>query len=119
MMEYRQLGGSGLRVPVLSFGTATFGGGNEFFKAWGATDVAGAKRLVDICRLLGARAFYEGAAGRDYIDESQFVAAGIRLDYQDYRHPVYPQLHGDFLPYLSVVDLLFNCGPASLGVLES
>src|ERR1700742_2146147 len=48
-MEYRQLGGSGLKVPVLSFGTGTFGGGNEFFKAWGSSDVAEATRLVDIC----------------------------------------------------------------------
>ena len=40
MMEYRQLGGSGLKVPVLAFGTATFGGGNEFFKSWGTSDVA-------------------------------------------------------------------------------
>lgn len=48
-MEFRQLGRSGLKVPVLSFGTGTFGGGNEFFKAWGASDVAEATRLVDIC----------------------------------------------------------------------
>ena len=48
-MEFRQLGGSGLRVPVLSMGTGTFGGGNELFKAWGQTDVAEARRLVDIC----------------------------------------------------------------------
>lgn len=48
-MEYRQLGYSGLKVPVLSFGTGTFGGGNEFFKAWGNSDVAEATRLVDIC----------------------------------------------------------------------
>src|ERR1700753_3897177 len=48
-MEYRQLGGSGLKVPVLSFGTGTFGGGNEFFKAWGASDVKEATRLVDVC----------------------------------------------------------------------
>ena len=48
-MEYRQLGGSGFKVPVLSLGTGTFGGGNEFFKAWGASDVAEATRLVDIC----------------------------------------------------------------------
>jgi aryl-alcohol dehydrogenase-like predicted oxidoreductase len=48
-MEYRQLGGSGLKVPVLSLGTGTFGGTTEFFKAWGATDVKEATRLVDIC----------------------------------------------------------------------
>jgi aryl-alcohol dehydrogenase-like predicted oxidoreductase len=48
-MEYRQLGKSGLKVPVLSFGTATFGGTNEFFKKWGQTDVNEATRLVDIC----------------------------------------------------------------------
>jgi len=56
-MEYRQLGGSGLKVPVLSFGTGTFGGGNEFFKAWGASDVAEATRLVDICLDAGLNMF--------------------------------------------------------------
>ena len=48
-MEYRTLGASGLKVPALSLGTGTFGGGSEFFKAWGETDVAEATRLVDIC----------------------------------------------------------------------
>lgn len=48
-MEYRKLSGAGLNVPVLTFGTATFGGGNEFFKAWGSTDVKEASRLVDLC----------------------------------------------------------------------
>jgi aryl-alcohol dehydrogenase-like predicted oxidoreductase len=56
-MEYRQLGYSGLKVPVLSFGTGTFGGGNEFFKAWGSTDVAEATRLVDICLEAGVNLF--------------------------------------------------------------
>ncbi|HAL70622.1 MAG TPA: aldo/keto reductase [Verrucomicrobiales bacterium] len=47
-MEYRQLGGSGFKVPALTLGTGTFGGGTEFFKEWGASDVAEASRLIDI-----------------------------------------------------------------------
>ncbi|VVC75748.1 L-glyceraldehyde 3-phosphate reductase [Aquicella siphonis] len=56
-MEYRQLGHSGLRIPVLSFGTATFGGTTEFFKTWGETDVKEAARLVDICLEAGVNLF--------------------------------------------------------------
>jgi aryl-alcohol dehydrogenase-like predicted oxidoreductase len=56
-MEYRQLGNSGLMVPVLSFGAATFGGTNEFFRAWGSSDVAEATRLVDICLEAGVNFF--------------------------------------------------------------
>jgi aryl-alcohol dehydrogenase-like predicted oxidoreductase len=56
-MEYRQLGGSGLRIPVLSFGTATFGGGNEFFKAWGSTQVSEAARMIDLCLEAGVNLF--------------------------------------------------------------
>jgi len=56
-MEYRQLGASGLQIPVLSFGTATFGGGNEFFKAWGNTQVDEAKRLVNLCLDAGVNLF--------------------------------------------------------------
>lgn len=48
-MEYRKLGRSGFKIPVLSFGTATFGGKGEFFKSWGETDVSEASRLIDIC----------------------------------------------------------------------
>jgi len=56
-MEYRQLGASGLKVPVLSFGTATFGGGNEFFKAWGDTQLDEAKKLVNLCLDAGVNMF--------------------------------------------------------------
>lgn len=56
-MEYRQLGASGFKVPVLSFGTGTFGGQGELFKAWGATDVAEATRLVDVCLEAGLSMF--------------------------------------------------------------
>jgi aryl-alcohol dehydrogenase-like predicted oxidoreductase len=56
-MEFRQLGGSGFKVPALTLGTGTFGGTNEFFKAWGTTDVAEATRLVDICLEAGLNMF--------------------------------------------------------------
>lgn len=66
-MEYRQLGGSGFRVPALTFGTGTFGGGGEFFKAWGASDVAEATRLVDVCL----------EAGLNMFDSADIYSAGM------------------------------------------
>ena len=74
-MEYRTLGGSGLKVPALSFGSGTFGGGSEFFKAWGATDVAEATRLVDICLEAGLNMFdsadtYSGGAAEQILGQA-------------------------------------------------
>ena len=71
-MEYRQLGRSGLTVPAFSFGTATFGGGNAFFKEWGDTDAKGATRLVDICLDAGITMFdsadvYSGGLAEDVL----------------------------------------------------
>lgn len=56
-MEYRQLGASGLFVPVLTFGTATFGGEGDFFKAWGSTQVDEATRMVNLCMDAGGQSF--------------------------------------------------------------
>ena len=75
------------------------------------------ERLIDICRYFSADTFLEGDAGKNYIDETLFVRAGVQLEFHGYQHPVYRQLHGDFIPYLSVIDLLFNHGRKSLGVL--
>jgi aryl-alcohol dehydrogenase-like predicted oxidoreductase len=69
-MEFRQLGRSGLKVPVLSFGTGTFGGGNEFFRAWGASDVAEATRLVDICLDAGVNLFDTADVYSDGLSET-------------------------------------------------
>ncbi len=84
-----------------------------------AMDIKGdaIERLIAICRQVGATRFFEGAAGKDYIADERFLGAGIAIEYQDYQHPAYPQLHGEFVPFLSVVDLLFNCGPKSLELL--
>jgi aryl-alcohol dehydrogenase-like predicted oxidoreductase len=74
-MEYRLLGRSGLKVPALSFGTGTFGGGGDFFKAWGSTDVAGATRIVDVCLDAGLTMFdsadvYSGGASEEILGEA-------------------------------------------------
>ncbi|HVJ54302.1 MAG TPA: aldo/keto reductase [Aliidongia sp.] len=74
-MEYRRLGASGFKVPVLSFGTGTFGGKGEFFSAWGSTDVAEARRLVDICLDAGLSMFdsadvYSGGAAESILGEA-------------------------------------------------
>lgn len=81
-MEYRQLGRSGLKVPVLSFGTGTFGGGNEFFKAWGASDVAEATRLVDVCLEAGVNLFDTADVYSDGLSETILgkAIAGRRED---------------------------------------
>ena len=74
-MEYRHLGKSGLKVPVLSFGTGTFGGKGEFFSAWGSTDVAEARTLIDICMDAGVNMFdsadiYSGGAAESVLGEA-------------------------------------------------
>ncbi|MEO7432354.1 MAG: aldo/keto reductase [Dokdonella sp.] len=71
-MEYRRLGASGFTVPVLSFGTGTFGGKGDFFAAWGSTDVDEARRLVDICIDAGVTMFdsadiYSGGASESVL----------------------------------------------------
>lgn len=68
------------------------------------------EKLIQICKHVGADEFYEAAGGKGYIEESLFKENGIHLRFQDYKHPVYPQLYGDFVSSLSIVDLLCNCG---------
>jgi aryl-alcohol dehydrogenase-like predicted oxidoreductase len=74
-MEYRQLGGSGFMVPALSLGTGTFGGGTEFFKAWGSSGVAEATRLVDVCLDAGLNMFdsadiYSGGLAEEILGQA-------------------------------------------------
>ncbi len=73
--------------------------------------------VLDMCRKLGASMFIFGAQGRDYADVSAFNAANIKVVFQEYIHPNYPQQHPGFVSHLSIVDLMFNCGPDSLEIL--
>jgi len=77
----------------------------------------GTRRLVDICLYLGASEYLTGDAAKDYLDESLLCQNGVKLQYHHYQHPVYNQLYGEFVHYLSVIDLLFNHGKESLDIL--
>lgn len=76
------------------------------------------ERLVDICQQLGGDVYLSGRDGANYLDLDEFKREGIEVIFQNYEHPHYPQLFGDFEPYMSVVDLLFNCGSESLSILS-
>ncbi|MFK2826126.1 WbqC family protein [Bacillus sp. B190/17] len=78
----------------------------------GTTGLKGDK-IISICKTLQAAVYLSGTGAKSYNDESEFARNQIRLVYQEFDPPCYPQLWGDFIPNLSVIDLLFNCGPKS------
>ena len=75
-------------------------------------------RLVEICRILGGDSYLSGRDGAKYMDVDMFVRHQINILFQDFNHPQYPQCYGSFEPNMSVVDLLFNCGPESLAIIR-
>lgn len=76
--------------------------------------------LASICRATGASTYLSGPTGRQYLDEAPFRSAGIDVRYHSFEHPAYRQRHAvEFVPNLSTLDLLCNCGPDSLAVIRS
>ena len=75
--------------------------------------------ILNLCSAVGASTYLSGPFGRDYLDGEAFAKAGIALRFHNYQHPQYPQLQQPFEPYLSVFDLLANCGSHSLRLLRS
>jgi hypothetical protein len=89
----------------------------EFSSALGLV-TAKSEAALEMSLKLGADMLIFGAQGRDYADVAAFQAAGVQPVFQQYRHPEYPQIHNrSFRSHLSVLDLLFNCGPDSLEIL--
>ena len=76
-------------------------------------------RLIDICRALGADTYLAGPDGAGYMDLDRFAERGVQVLTQRFEHPVYPQLFHGFQSHLSVVDLIFNCGPDSAEVIRN
>ncbi|MFN0044656.1 MAG: WbqC family protein [Alphaproteobacteria bacterium] len=77
------------------------------------------ERVIELLRALGAGSLVNGPTARAYTDHDLIRHAGIALYYKSYDYPAYPQLHGEFLPDMSIMDLLFNCGPDSRRYLKS
>lgn len=71
------------------------------------------EKVINIAKELGANHFINGPASRPFMNQGLFDQADIHLEFIDYEFPEYPQLHGDFVHGVSVLDVLFNCGPRS------
>lgn len=76
------------------------------------------ERLVGLCKYLGADVYLSGKDGIKYINLELFNKAGITVNFQDFHHPVYHQVYSGFVPFLSAIDLLFNCGEKSLEIIK-
>tara|TARA_B110000014_G_C20123578_1_gene596794 strand:- start:1346 stop:2083 length:738 start_codon:yes stop_codon:yes gene_type:complete len=75
--------------------------------------------VLDMCNKLKATTYIFGSLGKNYADLSSFEENNIKVFFQDYLHPIYPQFNGEFISNMSVVDLLFNCGPKSHEIILS
>ena len=76
------------------------------------------ERLIDICRTVGATTYLAGQGAQAYMDMRKFEFSGFNLEIQEFEPQVYPQRYDSFVPSLSAIDLLFNCGPDSLQYLN-
>ena len=78
----------------------------------------GSERLLSICKHFAADTYISGDAARDYLDVDRFTEVAVQVVWQQYQHPQYRQLFGDFVSHLSTIDLLCNLGRDSLAVIR-
>jgi WbqC-like protein family len=77
------------------------------------------ERLLNICLKLDAQEYLTGNAASNYLDQDMFAKQGVAITWQNYDHPVYEQGEGDFMPFLSVLDILCHCGPNSKNIITN
>jgi hypothetical protein len=85
----------------------------------GTSGFESSERVLEICRAFDADDYITGHGAANYMDHSIFDVAGVRVAYMEYRLTPYPQLYGEFVPYVSILDLLFNVGDAAPAHLNS
>lgn len=74
--------------------------------------------ILNICKALGARTYVSGISGKEYLDLEQFRRNNVEVVIQEFHHPIYAQLYSSFIPCMSIIDLLFNCGQESLNIIR-
>lgn len=80
---------------------------------------SGNTRNINIVKFIKGTVYLSGIGARKYNDESEFTAHGISLQYQQFIHPKYPQRFGNFVPNLSIIDMIFNCGPETIEIIRN
>ena len=73
---------------------------------------SGPELLLNLVEAVSGNVYLSGASGRDYLDVSNFECRGVDVRFQEFQHPIYPQLYGDFIPGLSIIDMLMNVDPS-------
>lgn len=81
------------------------------------TSGKGTELLIEICKKVKADTYLSGPGGKNYMDLERFKQENIKVEFQEFEHPVYPQRFGDFIENLSIIDLLFNCGEKSFEII--
>ena len=100
-----------LNISQLQFWLSWFGVRRRLERASVLRDLQAAPQTnLGLCKAVGADTYLSGPMGGDYLDEQPFESAGIRVVYQDFKHPTYPQLHGAFQAGLGIVDFAMNGG---------
>lgn len=93
-----------------------------YYESRVGTTSQGTDRIIEICTKLKGSTYLSGIGGKDYLEEEKFSQAGIKLEYQKFNHPTYNQLYtptdNSFIPFMSVLDLLFNEGEESINILR-
>ena len=84
-------------------------------------DIGGSRneRLLALCRHFAADRYLSGESAREYLDVGRFNDAGVAVEWQDFAHPHYPQLHGAFVPFMSAIDCVLNVGEGCGALLEA
>lgn len=109
-----------VNVPVLRWILEKFSlAPKVLFSSSFGTSSTGSQKILDLCRAAGAGTYLSGISGHDYLDLESFQRAGIQVEFQEFHHPVYPQIGSGFIPRISALEALALMGSSARELLEA